>query len=97
MWTKLNQVLLRFGIVHPNFKSFMVDSAQATRMLIVYGFGNPFVKMVGKEGTYFSHWTQSFGRHMKQLITSNSQEWHKALCYDYKTPPLSKKLMFSML
>ncbi len=94
---KLNQVLLRLGITHPNFKSFMVDNAQATKMLIVYSFGDPSVKMVSKEQTYFFHWTHSFGRHMKQLITSNTQEWHKALCYNYKTPPLSKKLMFNML
>jgi hypothetical protein len=77
MWTKLNQVLLRFGTAHPNFQSFVVDSAQATRMLMVYGFGYPFVKMVGKEQTYFLYWTHSFGKHMKQLITSNSQKWHK--------------------
>jgi hypothetical protein len=55
MWTKLNQLLLRFGIVHPNFKSFMVDSAQATRMLIVYSFGDLSMKMVGEERTYFFH------------------------------------------
>ncbi len=28
MWTKLNQVMIRFGLAHPNFKGFMVDSAQ---------------------------------------------------------------------
>jgi hypothetical protein len=29
MWTKLNQVMLRFGFANPNSKGFMVDSAQA--------------------------------------------------------------------
>jgi hypothetical protein len=73
---KFNQMLLRFGIAHPNFKSFMVDNVQAIRMLIVYGFGDPSIKMVGKERTYFFHWIHSFGRHMKQLITSNNGTRH---------------------
>ncbi len=27
MWTKLNQVMFKFGLANPNFKGFMVDSA----------------------------------------------------------------------
>jgi len=29
MWTKLNCVMFKFGLTNPNFKGFMVDSAQA--------------------------------------------------------------------
>jgi hypothetical protein len=29
MWTKLNQVMFRFGPANPNFKGFMADSAHA--------------------------------------------------------------------
>ncbi len=51
MWTKLNQVMLKFGLANPNFKGFMVDNAQANSNVanIVYSSRNVFVKMIGKE------------------------------------------------
>jgi hypothetical protein len=51
MWTKLNCVMFKFGLINPNFKRFMADSAQANwnDVHIVYGSRNAFVKMVDKE------------------------------------------------
>ncbi len=42
MWTKLNQVMLRFGLINPNFIGFMANSAQANWNIvhIVYGYGD---------------------------------------------------------
>ncbi len=51
---------------------------------IVYGSGDPFVKMVDKECTCLFHWTQSLDKHTKQLITPKLQDEHKALCHQYK-------------
>jgi hypothetical protein len=48
----------------------MADNAQTNWNVvkIVYGSGDPSVKMVDKEHTYLFHWTQSFDKHTKQLI-----------------------------
>ncbi len=56
MWTKLNQVMLKFGLANPNFKGFMVDSAHANWNVvrIVYDFGDAFVKMVDKNKLAYS-------------------------------------------
>jgi hypothetical protein len=50
----------------------MVDGTKTNLNVvhIVYGIGDPMVKMVDKEQTCFFHWTQSLGIHTKQLITS---------------------------
>jgi hypothetical protein len=86
MWTKLNQVMLRFGLEDLDFKGFMVDNTHANWnvVYIVYGFEDASMKMVDKEQTYMFHWTQLLDRHIKQLITSKLQERHKALCFEYK-------------
>jgi hypothetical protein len=57
MWTKLNEMMLKHGFLKPNFKGFMVDSAQANwnAPRIVYGSRDPYVKMVDKERTYLFH------------------------------------------
>jgi hypothetical protein len=59
MWTKLNQVMLRFGLANPNFKGFMVDNAHANWNVvhIMYGFRDVSMKMVNKERTCLFHWT----------------------------------------
>jgi hypothetical protein len=71
MWTKLNQVILMFGLPNPTFKGLMADSAKTNWnvICIMYGFGNAFMKMVDKEQTCLFHWIQLFDRHTKQLIT----------------------------
>jgi hypothetical protein len=55
-WTKFNETMLKHGFPKPNFKIFMVDSAQANwnMVKIVYGVGVPFVKMVDKETHVYS-------------------------------------------
>jgi hypothetical protein len=64
----------------------MVDGAQANwnDVCIVYGIGDPMVKMVDKKWTYFFHWIKSLDRHTKQLITPKFHDQHKALYYEYK-------------
>ncbi len=59
MWKKLIETMLKHGFPKLNFKGFMVDSAQANQntIKIVYGFGDPYVRMVNKERTYLIHWT----------------------------------------
>ncbi len=58
MWTKLNQMMFRFGLANPNFQGFMANNAQANWNVvhIVYDFGDAFVKMVDKERTCLFHW-----------------------------------------
>ncbi len=48
MWRKLNIIVEKKGLCTPNFKGFMVDSAQANWNVvhIIYGIGDPMVKMV---------------------------------------------------
>jgi hypothetical protein len=57
MWTKLNEMMLKHKFPKPNFKGFMVDSAQANwnMVRIVYGSGDPSIKMVDKERTCLFH------------------------------------------
>ncbi len=56
MWTKLNQVMLKFGLANPNFKGFMADSAHANWNVvhIVYDSRDAFVKMVDKKKLAYS-------------------------------------------
>jgi hypothetical protein len=51
---------------------------------IVYGIGDPMVKMVNKEQTCSFHWIQYFYKHTKSLIAPKFHDQHKALCYGYK-------------
>jgi len=48
MWTKFNETMLKHEFPKPNFKGFMADNAQANWNIIriVYGSGDPFVRMV---------------------------------------------------
>ncbi len=57
MWTKLNETMLKHKFPKLNFKGFMVDSAQANwnMVRIVYGSGDPSIKMVDKERTCLFH------------------------------------------
>ncbi len=52
MWTKLNQVMFRFGPANPNFKGFMADSAHANWnvVCIVYDSKDAF-REDGWQGT----------------------------------------------
>ncbi len=86
MWTKLNETMLKHMFPKPNFKGFMVDSAQANwnMVRIVYGLGEPSIGMVDKEHTCLFHWTQSLDKHTKQLIGPDLQNEHKAFCHQYK-------------
>ncbi len=59
MWQKLNNVMIKNVVSHPNFKGFMVDSAQANQnaIYIVYGLDDPCEPMVEKERTCYFHQT----------------------------------------
>jgi len=59
MWSKLNTLVRKKRLGMPIFKGFMVDGAQANLngIHIVYGMGNPTMKMVDKGWTFFFHWT----------------------------------------
>jgi len=46
---------------------------------IVYGIGDPMVKMVNKEQTCSFHWIQYFYKHTKSLITPKFHDQHKAI------------------
>jgi len=86
MWTKLNQTMLKYMFPKSNFQGFMVDNAQANWnvVIIVYGLGDPFIRMVDKEHICLFHWIQSFDKHTKQLIRPKLQDEHKVLCHEYK-------------
>ncbi len=70
MWPKFNDIMQKHGFPKPNFKGFMVDNTQTNWNVIriVYGFGDPFVRMVDKDYTFLFHWIQSLNRHTKKLI-----------------------------
>ena len=85
-WQNLNHVMARHGIPHPNFKGFMVDSAQANSnaVRIVYGSSDPKVIMEGCERTCYFHWKQSLEKHTKSYIKHELQDQHKHLCLQYR-------------
>jgi hypothetical protein len=58
---------VRHGSLKPNFKGFMVDNAQANWNIIkiVYGFRDPYGRMVDKECTHLFHWSHSLNKHTK--------------------------------
>jgi hypothetical protein len=55
---QLNETMLKNKFPKPNFKGFMVDNAQINWnvVIIVYGLGDPYVKMVDMEHTYLFHY-----------------------------------------
>jgi hypothetical protein len=57
MWRKLNAIFEKKESGMPIFKGFMVDDAQSNWNVvrIVYGIGDPMVKMVDKEWMCFFH------------------------------------------
>jgi hypothetical protein len=59
--------MLNLGFPKPNFKGFMVDSAQANwnAIKIAYGFEDLSIKMVDKECTCLFHWIQLLDTHTK--------------------------------
>jgi hypothetical protein len=69
LWMKLNTTVLKKGVTNPNFKGFMVDSAQSNWNVvhIVYGTRDLVVNMIDKESTWFVHWNQSLDRHIKMF------------------------------
>ncbi len=54
-------------VSHPNFKGFMVNSAQTNQnaIYIVYGLDDPCEPMVEKEHTCYFHQTQSMDKQIK--------------------------------
>jgi hypothetical protein len=82
MWTKLNETMLKHGFPKPNLKGFMVNNTQANWNIarIVYGSGDPSIRMVDKECTCLFHWIHSLNKHTKQLIKPKLQDEHKVLC-----------------
>ena len=85
-WQSLNRVMERHGVPNPNFKGFMVDSAQANwnAVRIIYGSGDPIVKMVDRERSCLLHWVTSLNRHTTKLIKPEFREQHIRLCKQYK-------------
>ncbi len=57
MWTKLNETMLKHEFSKPNFKGFMVDSAQTNWNIvkIVHDLGDLFIKMIDKKCTVYSN------------------------------------------
>jgi len=70
LWKKLNVVVNKKGMGTLVFKRFMVDTMQVNWNVvqIIYGIGNPTVKMVDKKWTCLFLWIQSLNKHIKQLI-----------------------------
>jgi hypothetical protein len=75
--------MLKHKFRKPNFKGIMADNTQANWnvVIIVYGYGDPFIRMVDKECTYLFHWSHSFDKHTKQLIKPDLQDEHKVFCH----------------
>jgi hypothetical protein len=75
--------MLKHEFPKPSFKGIMVDNTQANWnvVIIVYGYGDPFIKMVDKERTYLFHWNHSLNKHTTQLIRPDLQDEHKAFCH----------------
>jgi hypothetical protein len=67
MWTKLNETMLKTGFPKSNFKGFMANSTQANwnTVEIIYGLGDPSIRMVDKECTCLFHQIQSLNKHTK--------------------------------
>ncbi len=59
MWRKLNTIVEKKGLGTTILKGFMADGAYENWNVvhIVYGTGDPTIKMVDKEWTCFFHWT----------------------------------------
>jgi hypothetical protein len=57
LWRKQNAIVMNKGVRNPNFKGFVVDITQANGndVCIVYGTGDPIMKLIDKERTYFFH------------------------------------------
>jgi hypothetical protein len=87
MWTKLNDTMLKHMFLKSNFKGFTVDNAQANwnMVIIVYGLGDPFMRMVDKESTCLFHLIQSLDRCTNQLIEPKLQDQYITLCHQYKS------------
>jgi hypothetical protein len=85
-WRNLNVVTARHGILEPQFKGFMADSAQANwnAVRIMYGSGDPKTPMKDRERTCLFHWTQSLEKHTKADIRPDLQAQHRLLCKQYK-------------
>ena len=85
-WSNVNVVAAKMGILEVNFEGFMADNAQANwnAVDIVYGSGDPSVRMDNRERTCLFHWTQSMEKHTKADIPADLQGQHRRLCKEYK-------------
>ena len=86
MWRSLNDVMRHNGVDNPNFKGFMVGSAQANwnAVCIVCGSSNSEIEMVNCERTCLLHWSTSLHRHTQKLIKPDMQHQYNQLCKQYK-------------
>jgi hypothetical protein len=59
MWRKFNNLMRKNSVENPNFKGFMVDTAQVNwnAVRIVYGSGDPKISMANRKCTCLSHHT----------------------------------------
>ena len=85
-WRNLNLVMETNGVVEPNFKGFMADSAQANwnAVRIIYGNGKKEDRMVDWERTCQFHWTQSMVKYTEKYIPEELWEQHKKMCHQYR-------------
>jgi hypothetical protein len=56
-WCKLKKMMVKNGVLNPNFKDFMANIAQANWniMWIVYGSGDPSEPTIDMEQTWCFH------------------------------------------
>ncbi len=76
MWRKLNKVMAKHGVIFPQFKGFMANSAQVNWNVahIVDAFGDPYVPLQDNEQTCSFRWNQSMDKHTKQQIKLKMKE-----------------------
>ena len=85
-WRSLNAVMSQHGVLNPNFKGFMADSAMANwnAVRIVYSSGSAHEVMENCERTCYLHWSNSLHKHTQKHIKQSLQQQHIALCKQYK-------------
>ncbi len=66
LWKKFNAIVNKKGMGTLVFKGFMADTMQVNWNIvqIIYGTGNPTVKMVDKKWTCLFLWIQSLDKHI---------------------------------
>lgn len=82
MWNALNYAMASHNVLNPNFKEFMIDSAQENWNVVclIYESGDVKIPMEDHERTCLLHWIVSLNRHTQRLIRSDMQNQHEKCC-----------------